>query len=99
MNQERKLEVYVAGATNKYVTVTGNRIDEFPDPFCDRSENLQTVLNLYMKKTESKNAGVNVVNAVNSVNVKNNIEADTLLRLAFNSKKGKTIRSLYEGDC
>lgn len=102
MNQGRKMEVYVAGATSKYVTVTGNRIDKFPISFGDRSENLQSVLDLYMKKDknkkkdedDSKDVAVNGKFAVNGEMVVN----DGMPERAFHAKNGAKFERLYNGD-
>lgn len=94
MNQERKLEIYVAGATHKYVTVTGNRIDEFPDLFVNRSENLRVVLNLYMKRPDFKDVAVNGEIAVNgSLGVN-----DGMPERAFRARYGAEFERLYRGD-
>ena len=41
MNHQAGIEVYVAGATNKYVTVTGNRCEDYE--YGDRTQELQTL--------------------------------------------------------
>jgi putative DNA primase/helicase len=48
-NQKIGLEVYVAGYTNRFVTVTGNHIRG--SDLEERSEALAEVLDKYMKKT------------------------------------------------
>lgn len=68
MNQKLGLEIYVAGATSKYVTVTGNQIYMYQYSFGERSENLKQVLDKYMKKPISKKLGVNGINGKNGVN-------------------------------
>lgn len=49
MNATQGLEIYVSGATNKFLTVTGNS-DPWAGPFpiCERVEALQTILDRYM---------------------------------------------------
>lgn len=51
-NQKRGLEVYVAGVTSKYVTVTGNVLR--PADMVDRSAQLQIVLDKYMRRPQSQ---------------------------------------------
>ena len=45
-NQKKGLEVYISGATSKFVTVTGNAINS--SPVADGTEKLREVLNQYM---------------------------------------------------
>jgi putative DNA primase/helicase len=54
-NRKLGLEVYVAGATNKYLTITGNVICDKPPQY--RDAELTQVVNKYMKRstTEKKN--------------------------------------------
>lgn len=47
-NQKRGLEIYVSGATNKFVTITGNVIRDVPIAECTVA--LQEVLDLYMQR-------------------------------------------------
>lgn len=101
MNQKRGLEVYVAGATSKYVTVTGNRMDKYDFSFGERNENLQLVLDRFMKKDKQQNVAVNTINtinAINSINETNNMELDVFLQRAFNSKNGDKIQKLWTGN-
>ncbi len=54
-NQGRGLEVYIAGCTKKFVTVTGNPL--FPSlkfPWEDRGEQLQVVLEKYMERPQKQ---------------------------------------------
>ena len=49
-NQKLGLEVYIAGATQKYVTITGNALTPSLD-LGDRGKQLSAVLEKYMKRT------------------------------------------------
>jgi putative DNA primase/helicase len=49
-NQQLGLEVYVSGATNKFVTVTGNIVCD--GEYAERGEELRIVLEKYMKRPE-----------------------------------------------
>ena len=51
MNHPRRIEVYVAGATSKYVTVTGQRVNEYP--FGERSKELSELLERYMTRSDA----------------------------------------------
>lgn len=51
MNHPQGVEVYVAGATSKYVTVTGQRVNDYP--FGDRTQELKQLLECYMRRQDS----------------------------------------------
>ncbi len=52
MNHKEGIEAYVAGATNKYVTVTGRTCEAYE--FGDRTEELKILLERFMKRPESR---------------------------------------------
>lgn len=60
MNHQAGIEVYVAGATNKYVTVTGNRCEDYE--YGDRTQELQVLLDKFMRRPE--------IGAENAINAK-----------------------------
>ena len=62
MNHKAGVEVYVAGATSKYVTLTGDICQWYE--FGDRTEELKEVLERFMLRPE--NPARNAINAVNS---------------------------------
>lgn len=47
-NRKRKLEIYVSGATNKFVTLTGHRINDYGIANCNAV--LPEILDTYMKR-------------------------------------------------
>lgn len=53
-NKDIKLEIYVSGATNKYVTITGNSINN--KPVADGTSILSLILDTYMKRPISNNS-------------------------------------------
>lgn len=53
-NQKKGLEVYISGATNKYVTITGNALHQ--GEYGDRTEALLTLIDKYMLKNRAVNA-------------------------------------------
>lgn len=60
-NPTNGLEVYVEGATSRFVTVTGHSLSATPQDIYERTEQLQTVLDKYMLrpvKTRSKSTAV-----------------------------------------
>ena len=94
MNHRQGIEVYVSGATNKYVTVTGNRFTQ--DDFGDRPEELKQLLERYMTRP---NGNMGVVNpAGNAINAENSLSDDDLIRRAMNSKNGDAFARLWRGD-
>lgn len=93
MNRASGIEVYVAGATNKYVTVTGNPCAAFD--FGDRSKELQMVLDRYMRRADVS-PGTTARNAINAGN--SDLSTDELLRKAFASRNGDTFHRLWNGD-
>ena len=79
MNHQAGIEAYVAGATSKYVTVTGNRCEDYE--YGDRTQELQVLLDKFMCRPE--------VCAENAINAKNSdLSMEQLLQLAKSSKNG-----------
>ena len=72
MNHQAGIEVYVAGATNKYVTVTGNHCEDYE--YGDRTQELQVLLDKFMRRPE--------IGAENAINAKNSdLSMEQLLQL------------------
>lgn len=88
MNHQAGIEVYVAGATSKYITVTGNRCEDYE--FGDRTQELQTLLDKFMRRPE-----VSAENAKNATN--SDLSMEQLLQLAKNSKNGTAFTALWKG--
>ncbi len=88
MNHKSGIEVYVAGATNKYVTLTGNVCESYE--FGDRTQELQTLLDRYMSRPKA-DAG-NAINAENPA-----LDSVELIRLAKASKNGASFSALWDG--
>ena len=88
MNHQAGIEVYVAGATNKYVTVTGNRCEDYE--YGDRTQELQTLLDKFMRRPEASTE--NAINAKNS-----DLSMEQLLQLAKSSKNGTAFTALWDG--
>ena len=89
MNHKAGIEVYVAGATNKYVTVTEKVACEQYE-FGDRTQELQILLEKYMLRPEN-HAG-NAINAGNS-----GLPDNQLLTMAKTSKNGEAFSALWSG--
>lgn len=88
MNHQAGIEVYVAGATSKYITVTGNRCEDYE--FGDRTRELQALLDKFMRRPE-----VSAENAINATN--SDLSMEQLLQLAKNSKNGTAFTALWNG--
>lgn len=88
MNHQAGIEVYVAGATSKYITVTGNRCEDYE--FGDRTQELQALLEKFMRRPE-----VSAENAINAAN--SDLFVEQLLQLAKNSKNGAAFTALWNG--
>ena len=88
MNHQAGIEVYVAGATNKYVTVTGNHCEDYE--YGDRTQELQVLLDKFMRRPE--------IGSENAINAKNSdLSMEQLLQLAKNSKNGAAFTALWNG--
>lgn len=85
MNHQAGIEVYVAGATNKYVTVTGKVCEQYD--FGDRTKELQILLERFMVRPET-----NAANAINAGNP--DVDTTELLQMAKASKKGAAFTAL-----
>ena len=91
-NQKRGLEVYIAGCTKKYVTVTGNVYGS--EEMAERSAQLQQVLDKYMVRpaVATPTAGAGVPDQP--------LELDdaALLQRARSARNGDRFSRLWEGD-
>ena len=96
MNRKIGMEIYVAGATSKYVTITGNSLTAHQD-FGDRSQELQLVLDKYMQRPDAETFPENIgINGVNGVNVPDTQEsALTDDEIIFRLRD----LDLWQGDC
>lgn len=90
MNNKRGLEVYVSGATNKYVTITGNLYKN-----CDvtvATDSLQKILDKYMLR-DTKNT-----DAKDTENLTAPIQSDDKDYLKIGLEKDKKFKSLWNGN-
>ena len=88
-NHKLGLEVYVAGYTNKFVTLTGNAIRE--SDLMDRSKELMTVLEKYMVKPVQFHEVIRDVPG-------SFLSDESVIAKALASKQGEKFRSLREGN-
>lgn len=89
MNRQAGIEVYVAGATSKYVTITGQTCTAYE--FGDRSDELHQMLERFMVRSQP--AARNAINAVNT-----DFTTDQLLNKALRSRNAATFQRLWSGD-
>lgn len=101
-NQQRGLEIYVAGATSKYVSVTGNTWTRGVD-LSDRSSQLRAVMDKYMRRnTPQGNQAPAHDTPPNTPPMKSpdqlQAEDRTLIEAALKSSSGDKLRRLLAGD-
>ena len=83
-NRNISMEMYFGGLTNRFMTYTGNAINDFP--VVDISKNIMLLLDTYMKKDRFKSA-------------KKKADKIDILSVARNAKNGEKFISLFdEGD-
>lgn len=90
MNQKIGLEVYVAGCTSKYVSITGNVINSCD--LAERGDRLQIVLDKYMQRPIQNSVPAQVP-APTVV-----VEDDILIDIMRKSKNGEKFIALMSGD-
>ena len=98
MNHKEGIEAYVAGATNKYVTVTGRACESYA--FGDRTEELKLLLERFMKRPERKSeaAAGNAINTGNAVSADVSLpDLEEIVALAKASRSGNAFSVLWEG--
>lgn len=91
-NSDDGLEIYIAGMTQRYLTITGNTLRR-----CDmvnRSDRLQTILDKYMKRPMQSTQETAPMPGTPV-----NISDHELLDKAMNAKNGALFTALWNGDC
>lgn len=94
------LECYIAGMTNRYLTVTGDTIR--PAPLLDRTEELQAVLDKYMVRSP-QDGGMEAWKPTQtagswSYGQPGGLTDDELIQKAMNARNGGTFSRLWTGD-
>lgn len=89
-NQKAHLEVYIAGATNKYVTLTGNALNDLGVE--ERSEEIKQVLEQFMVRPEVKEEQAKV-KATGSY-----LTDESVVAKAMASKQGAKFSALWNGE-
>ncbi|MDE7244344.1 MAG: hypothetical protein K2O18_10285, partial [Oscillospiraceae bacterium] len=92
-NQKVGLEIYIAGCTQKYVTVTGNALTSGVD-LEDRGEQLRVVLEKYMVRSKPKKNAAAPIGGSRPVT----LDDAALIEKIRRSKNGAAFSSLWAGD-
>ena len=89
-DSKQGLELYIAGMTQRYLTVTGNTLRS--RDILDRSDRLQTILDKYMKRPQQPTQ-----TAAPMPESPADISDRELLDKAMNARNGGQFKSLWEG--
>ena len=85
------IEVYVAGATNRFVTITG---DVYLDSeIVENMDALQWIFDKYMKRKTPKNSSAEL-----QENRESYLTDDGVLAKVMASKQGEKFRKMWKGD-
>ena len=85
-NQKLGLEIYISGSTHKFVTITGNRIND--NPVANATVKLKEVLEMYMQRKNYKQVSETNVNPLFT-------DMDYLL---IGLEKDNKLKSIWYGD-
>ena len=98
-NQSLGLEVYVSGATAKYVTVTGNALPGSNGHLQERSAELQTVLDKYMcRPTQTPIPAPTQPCEAETPSTSPIPDDEKLIDIASRGQNGETFKALMAGD-
>lgn len=89
-DSKQGLEIYIAGMTQRYLTVTGNTLRS--RDILDRADRLQTILDKYMKRPQQPTQ-----TAAPMPGSPADISDRELLDKAMNARNGGQFKSLWEG--
>ena len=96
-NQKLGLEVYIAGATQKYVTVTGDAINP-GCPLEERGEQLRTVLEKYMVRPRAKEQPPAPLDWGAEIGGAAELDDLSLIERAKRARNGAQFAALWAGD-
>lgn len=91
-NPKNGIEIYLAGATNRFITVTGNAITDVG--VNDRTKQLQDILERYMRRNVPQNGTQRRAAPI----LRLNLDDAALVRMAGNAKNGDLFKRLWSGD-
>lgn len=90
-NSKLGLEVYIEGATNRYVTVTGMTWNN--KPIAERSEQIAAILDKYMRRQEQKPAEQPISRLDAPAYLQRGLDADKRLRALWDGHRDTTDES------
>lgn len=94
MSAKQGLEIYVSGATSKFLTVTGNSGPwAGPFPICERAEALQTILDRYMVRPQKA-----AQEATRAPQTPLDLSDAEVIAKAHNARNGAAFAALWNGD-
>lgn len=94
MNASRDLEIYVSGATSKFLTVTGNSQPWGGiRPIEERGAQLQSILGRYMERPQKA-----AQDAPRTPQTPVNLSDEEIITRAQNARNGTTFAALWNGD-
>ena len=98
-NQKQSIEVYIAGVTSKYVTVTGNKYNDFELSACDNST-MQKFLDSFMLREVKSDMLLSVLPPVNTDidYLTIGLEKDEKLKRYYNGERVLSDKSESEND-
>lgn len=96
-NQTTGVEVYINGATTKYVSVTGNMITPLDTGLVERTEQLKIVLDKYMQRPNNAKAPAATAQPLPQA-AQPQLLDDQLIKKILTSRSGLTFSLLYDGD-
>ena len=88
-NQKRGLEIYVSGATQKFLTLTGNMINNAE--FGERGAELQLLLDKYMLRPTP-------IIAASETESVSYLTDEEVIQKAMSARNGETFKRLWNGD-
>ena len=88
-DSKQGLEIYIAGMTQRYLTVTGNTLNM--RDMQDRTDRLQIILDKYMKRPQTTQTAAPMPGSPADISDRE------LLDKAMNAKNGAQFKSLWEG--
>lgn len=88
-NRSLNVEVYISGATNRFMTLTGDVYKPGGIPDCGKT--LQQFLDRFMRRGSSPTEPVSVAESV--------LDDDSVIAKATYARNGTTFKKLWGGDC
>lgn len=93
-NPKNGIEIYVAGATNRFITVTGNALTDAG--LNDRTQQLQEILELYMKRDVPQKRTESTFKP-NAPSIRLSMDDEKLIAAAGSARNGELFRRLMDG--